>query len=1296
MLSVRGGLVLFGVGLVCLMFGASSVSAAPQPFGPDGTSATVFGVPGAIGVDQATGGLYVADVERVGGAGNSVEKFSAAHAPEAFTGSAPNIVQGRLTGLALQGVSELAIDSASHNFYVASNGSQSVKAFQADGEPMIFTAGPGAGTNEIHGFGELIGVAVDSNGEIYASDYLSGVHVYGPSGEALATFSDFGNGYVAVDSHGTVYVNNFESTVEKFVPTFYPVTPSTIYASAGVVDGNVATSVTVDPSNDHLFVDERTRIVEYDEAGGLVGTFGGSGVLTDSEGVAVNATTGKVYASDKAGNHQVEIFGASTEVPDVTTSAASSLRTSARLNGTVNPDGEGKATCQFLWGETEALGHTAPCSADVPEGNAPVAVSADIGGLVVNTNYFYRLQATNKNGTNPGEPSQDQEFTTLGAGIHDQSVSNVASTSATLQATIDPNNSPTTYYFQYGTDTAYGSEIPASPGVAIGSIKGDLSVSQHLQGLSASTTYHYRVVAISELSPGVFESFEGSDETFTTQQTGTQFALPDGRQWELVSPPNKHGALVEPLGRGTAQAAVDGGAVTYSASVPTESEPQGYAQNAQVVSVRGAQGWSSRDISPPHSLPTSGIEGNEFPLFSSDLSSSLVWLGGTDATLLSDKASELTSYVRNSALCDVPATASECYTPILTGKEGFADVQPETEFAGPLSILGYNNWVQGATPDLKHVLLKTQFALVPPVVGEGDQVYEWSAGAPAAQALQVVSIVPASEGGGPSPNGASAGSDSGGPYGASDHAISDDGSRVFWTIGDNTGRASLYMRDTVKHETVALDAPQPSAPSNGSKTLYSQFEIASSDGSKAFFTSGELFAGIKGELLTAQSGQSGRDLYECEIVEEAGKLKCKFTDLTPEVGGHSAEVLDVVSGASEDGSYLYFVANGVLGDGAEHGAQQGSCKSFTGGVGAAGATCNLYVYHGGKVTFITTLSVDDEFDWGAESKNMGPVTARVSPDGRFFTFMSQRSLTGYDNRDAKSGRPDMEVYLYDAVNKHLSCVSCNPTGSRPVGIEVNEFTPLNGGSHSGNVVNVARGAAKSFGPSSWVASNLPWPDFVAVDTALYQPRLVSDNGRVFFNSNDALVPQDVNGNEDVYEFEPVGVGSCTASSVTFSPVSGGCVGLVSSGTSPEESGFLDASQGGGDVYFLTVSRLTSRDYDGSFDVYDAHECSASAPCAAPVVSAPPCSSGDSCKPSPSLQPPIFGAPPSAMFTGAGNVTSFPSSVVTGRSLTRTQKLVRALRACRKRPKRKRAVCEGRARGRYGARGARNATRKARG
>ncbi len=877
--------------------------------------------------------------------------------------------------------------------------------------------------------------------------------------------------------------------------------------------------------------------------------------------------------------------------------------------------------------------------------------------------------------------------------VEEEAVSNVAGTSATLQAKIDPQGSETTYRFEYGTSEAYGSSIPVPDGI-VGSGSAGVRVTAHPQDLSPSTEYHYRVVAVVASRS---ETVLGEDGTFVTQPVGGEFALPDGRQWELVSPPSKQGALIGALGNaGDVQAAEDGSGIAYLANVPTEPEPPGYVFFAQLTSVHGPQGWSTRDIATPHEA-AARLKGSsqEYDSFTGDLSTALVNPEGEDQTLLSALASEATPYLRREPLCDAPAGASECYLPLLSGREGFADVPAGTEFGSAVGGEPRDS-LQDWSPDLHHVVLLSLVALTATPTPELE-LYEWSEDAPPADRLQLVSVLPASEGGGPvSPTaccltGVSVGT-VGGPV---NHAVSSDGSRVFWATGGSTGEdRRLYMRDTVRQETVRLDERQPGAPGGG--TPQARFQVASADGSKVFFTDG-IFPRIGyGERLTAQSGSREYDLYECEITEEAGASKCRLTDLTPETGGESAEVQHMVLGGSEDGSYVYFVANGVLSQNTNsHGekATHGTCQTDkeNGEQGPPGTTCNLYEYHDGAITFVARLSEEDQTDWGASftlRDNSKYQMARVSPDGRYVAFMSGRSLTGYDNHDASSGKPDQEVYLYDALTQRLACASCDPTGGRPVGVEHGEVFAI-GGKHSENLADIAN--TQYLPVVNGVAANIP-PGYSA---SLYWPRVLSDDGRLFFNSIDALMPQDVNGNEDVYEFEPAGGGSCTASSVTFSSRSGGCVSLISAGASSEESGFLDASTNGSDVFFLTTSKLTSQDYDTGRDVYDAHECTASAPCVALPVASPPCDSGDSCKGSPAVQPTIFGAPASATFAGAGNVVGSSSGRgAQVRSSTRAARLARALKACRSKPGRKRRVCERRARKRYAA--VKAAARKARG
>jgi hypothetical protein len=1011
-------------------------------------------------------------------------------------------------------------------------------------------------------------------------------------------------------------------------------------------------------------------VYEFSAAGVLLGRIVGAdtpgGDLRTPTSVAIDPESHRVFIGDKREARGqpgvldqpsvVDVFGADLVIPDVITGPATSLKPgSATLTGTVRLDKEGEATCQFVWGTTPEFGHVAPCSAPVTveesSVQANIGLTANEEALEPDTTYFYRLQATNKNGMNPSEPSANQHFTTPGPGIHEESASNVAATSVTLNATIDPNNASTTYFFQYGTSSAYGTDAPAPPGLLLGTGTGDVETSPlHLQGLTAGTVYHFRAVAVSELEPGVFVAFDGSDSTFTTQAAGV-FSLPDGRAWEMVSPADKHGALIYPIDGelGTPiQASVNGDAMSFTTDAPTEAEPLGYGGFSQTFSTRGVDGWSSRDIKIAHSIATGApISGGEYQFFSEDLSLGMVQPFGRFEPSLSSEASEQTAYLRTDyEHGDVSEPCSvSCWRPLVTGKPGLANVPSGTVFGESISngecppgLICGPEFLNG-TPDLSHVLFSSTVALTPGLTPDGkDGLYEWSRGK-----LQFVSVLP----------GNNVASDYRRETVGNGHLMSDDGSRIVW---GNIGESHLYVRDTVKNETVQLDAVQGGT---GTGTVRAHFVSLSSDGSKVFFTDPQHLTGSAGQL----EGIEQPDLYECEIVEVAGKLACSLSDLTPPGAKERADVQGGMD-ASKDGSYIYFVANGVLAPG----ARPGGCHVRQGVI--AGALCNLYVRHGGTTQLVAVLSSSDEPDFKALPANR---TSKVSADGQWLAFMSQRALTGYDNRDAVSGKPDEEVYLYNATSDRLVCASCNPTGARPVGVEDRDSRSL-----------IDQGVGSWRG--SWLAANIPGWTPRNQQSAIYQSRYLSDSGRLFFNSHDALVPQDVNGQQDVYQYEPPGVGDCTIASAKFSVRSGGCVGLISAGASAEESAFLDASGSGGDVFFLTSAKLASQDYDTALDVYDAHECSGSAPCfAASAVLPPACSTGDSCKPSPSPQPAVFGSPSSATFSGAGNVTQSISGVLKAKSLTRAQKLGRALKACHKKRqvKRKRA-CERQARARYSA------------
>ena len=297
------------------------------------------------------------------------------------------------------------------------------------------------------------------------------------------------------------------------------------------------------------------------------------------------------------------------------------------------------------------------------------------------------------------------------------------------------------------------------------------------------------------------------------------------------------------------------------------------------------------------------------------------------------------------------------------------------------------------------------------------------------------------------------------------------------------------MRDTALGKSAQLDLAEESKgkPCNECESGGGRFELASADGSRVLFTDAH--------KLTADAGAKSAahpepDLYECRIVISAGKPSCELTDLTPELAGESAAVQGDVLGAGEDGARVYFVADGTLG---VAGAKRGTCVDS--GIGQpAGSECDLYVSEDGAVSLVARLSGGDRHDWIIPAEQSG----RVSPNGQWLAFMSQRSLSGYDNRDAISGEPDAEVYLYDAADGSLACASCDPTGARPVGVEYAQLASSNGEllASSGNV----------WEGGGWVAAVVPRKSAFKFSDSAYQGRYLSNEGRLFFNSLDPLVP----------------------------------------------------------------------------------------------------------------------------------------------------------------------------------------------
>lgn len=753
------------------------------------------------------------------------------------------------------------------------------------------------------------------------------------------------------------------------------------------------------------------------------------------------------------------------------------------------------------------------------------------------------------------------------------------------------------------------------------------------------------------------------------QGSGT---LPDCRAYELVTPAGKDsgepvGIVTRdrrerrPEGVGGARAALGGGRFAWWSeySLPENSLTRPYGAGVpglQYLSTRSVDGWSSESVIPPQSV--------QYGLGCQQVVGAVGWSAGLDRGILADgiaqesKLSPGGYFAAENLECghDEPLLAaaqpqgyeerSGFQNLFLRDGEGsyrLVNVTPETaprprprhvaQEYFPASFLA-------GSDDLSHIAFEEELPLtgeaerISPQVEaaceseerdcwEGhDNLYEWVED-PVGEGgtVKLVTMLPDGSPVEGSLAGATRNNGGGGEIGedklppselapnvaAFRHAVSADGSRIFFEAAGD-----LYVREDGS-TTVQLDVAQSGLP--GASDGGGEFMAANADGTKVYFKA------EASHLLTSDTVPgSGQNLYLCELPQEAGG-KCKLTDLTP---GPEAGVLGV-SGANEgtreeeeSGSpFVYFVATGAL----------------TGSVGPIPGQPNLYLRHGEATKFIATLAgteegeeeegspctrtnsqgschvaYGDSCDWTARGgcefiyekgellNASGSLTSRVSGNGRYLAFNSIKSLTGYNNEDVASQLPgeklDAQIFLYDAATDELRCASCNPDSSvRPTAPAV----------------------------IRWPAT----PNGNTYQHAVYPQRNLTDGGQLFFESYDALLPEDSGGALSVYEYE---AGS-------------GRLSLVSRGQSKAESIFLDATPDGSDVFFMTADKLLPRDGDTAFDVYDARVGGGFPEAGEPAA---PCEDEASCRP-PASSAPAFPDPGSAAYAGPGNVKEAPAA-----------------------------------------------------
>jgi DNA-binding beta-propeller fold protein YncE len=1241
-------------------------------FGSRGTGDGQFNTPSGVAVNDSSGDVYVSDSSE-----GRLQEFE-----PAFNGAGELVNEIFLREVKLGSPGEIAVDNCTHegapcsasedpsvgDVYVVGAKKQGAAMrllkFSANLQPLtpIKTKEP------------AVAVAVDPTGKVFvaqaggkrAISLLDHAEPNGLESSITAGFEGELERALAVDPADGLYAAHLPSESEGGVSG----TPlSNLYTELAKENAEVTAAR------------RRAWLVSKLEAdtGKPRGVLG----FEPAGAVAVDAANGEVYAADNA---------------------TIANQTSATVGVFAPAAGEGA--------EADAGQLTEQMSAPGLEEGAGIAVSATSGAVYVadagsGRVYVFESEEHAASVTD-GRPK-----------VGGVSAESAGGGTIILSANVDADGAPTMVHFEYGA-SACPTGCASTPPTAIGAGFGDVPVEAQLPGVSPGA-YEFRVVAESPLGSAT----AGSEQPFSIAASAG--VLPDGRAWELVSPPNDGGAepyAMSELGSGVTEAAEDGDAVTYLADgpMPANAEVEGGRgpEPNQIVSER-TPNWSSRDINTSNSTGAGSDIGEppEYQFFSSDLALALVRpFAGAAGALASPPLSppvagedeesrkqENTIYLH--ANQPVPGASEDLLQPsaseqvsyeqaLKNGEEehnqGFVALVTQLNEPNP----GYGERqgtgaqglrAEGATADLSHVVLDS-------TVGTRPGLYEWSA--PSAldteAPLAPVSVMPDDEGGAlASP------ATLGGPYSEAGkdyevtNAISQSGAFVFWTYEHH-----LYVRDIETEKSLLLSGGQP--------TDDAVFQAARPDGSQVFFTDGQ-------RLTPDSTAAPGRpDLYAAEVSVAGEQLTSQLTDLTAQsresagllvkneegggiIGAGEPQASEAPVG--ERGSYVYFVADSALAPG----AHRGHCDGVSDATRPQGTTCNLYVRHYDEARreweptrLVAALSAEDLPDWdGGETGDATFETARVSPNGRYLAFMSDRSLTGYDTVDVdeQDGQHlDEEVYLYDATAQRLVCASCNPSGARPAGV----FDPGNG-VNTGEGLGLLVDRPGIWGPHAeghpvvdhWLAASVPGWTPISHHGADYQSRYLSNDGRLFFDSPGRLIPAATGSKEKVYEYEPDGVGSCAGA--------GGCIGLISAGDSPHEAAFLDASANGNDVFFASFDELTSQQVEGGLDVYDAHVCAEGGCPPAPAAPSPPCEEA-ACQGTFAVAP-ASQSSGSAAFSGPGNLlvasgvlgaTSTAKPKPKPKPLTRAQKLTRALVSCRKKHRHSRhakLACERRARRSYG-------------
>jgi hypothetical protein len=1098
--------------------------------------------------------------------------------------------------------SGVAVDQTTGDLYVGDAGNNRVEKFEANGTFLVSIDGT---ETPAKAFSAPTGVAVDNSsnpfdantGDLYVLDRnnnvidkfsAAGTYVGQITATAAGSFSELQG--LAVDGNGNVWVSESSGEVAEFASN-----SANSFVTGWNTNQGVGQGLAVNGSGSELYVVlGGGNVARFSPGGGELGPLEPG----PASGVAFDPGSGQVFVDDRT--HVAAYEASGNPLPPV-------------FGNGVLHEGQG------------------------------LAFNDTVGQLFV----------AESEGAHPGEGNRVETFAFINvADVTTGAATALGTEGATLNGTVNPNATDAHCSFEYGTGTSYGHTAPCEP-EDVGSGESPVPVHAAVTGLSTLTAYHYRLV-VTEPSG---ELFYGQDETlhtvaapaieheYTTKLSASEATLnaeinPNGEPTTYrfeYGPTASYGTTV-PVPDGDVPAPVEVSGTGVPVSPPVSQLlthlPASTAYHYRVVATNATgtkdgpdQTFETLAVETPvaDTCPNAQVRAEQHSSFLPDCRDyELVSpqekgngdIVGDGVTTIASALGDAVAFSTRTPFGDEVGSGTSGQTQYVARRtgDGWAShaVMPTPQpyayqtFLAPTHLQTFSEDLRTAIVwgyDLPGAIDSTPFR---------NNIYIENA---ATRALQGITLSQTKESLPPTAN-----------INIEALPMSADAQHVAYATSTQMlpaaapGVPNVYQWDPGTGLSLAGILPDGTVPAGGSNVPHFETELGvldtseyrgamSSDGSRLVFEAApngtrELYMRIDGSLTVPISEAPGRP-EPTNVFLQA---------VTPD--GHNVFFVTdsaLLPGDTNAGPDLYRWSDS--GDAAHDGtltlisdtgdvtAKRGSVVGVSDDgdrVYYANETGLLRVWDDGATNVISSDVVpsgEPEHELGVAAAYPGG--ARVTPDGMWLAFVSKAILSSNGvhglTGQVTNGRP--EAYVYSLASQTLTCVSCTA------------------------------------GPTTDGASVTP--DVTSGDPAIFnagiRPRFLSDAGQMYFSTAAALVPQDVNGVEDVYEYD--------------GPT--GRLSLISSGTEKDPAAFADASANGSDVFFLTRSQLVAGDRDELVDLYDATTRASLPFTPEPAVSS---CQGDGCQPPSSGSPP-FGPPGSLLSTAraaspsAGKLLAAPASVI---------------------------------------------------